>query len=263
MIRHSFKGVVEVIAAKNRHERKLRIFRYHAHAIEGEYCYYGYPGNATQMENAFKLRYQVFCEECGFMPKECFLDGQEKDAYDSVQSTRMLVALDPDRENNVFGVIRAVRDPQNAMYNSRSLFDSRGNLIEKLPIEKHISVAAFRDRGRNIEQVTSLVVGSSRGKRVHFGLFKSIYLDAVDHNIDDIFIQANPSAVWLFEAIGFEKIYEGRYKIIDEHSIENNRDVPVCGMHLDMHNIHHCFLSYFQKSSHCFLFRGEEYINYN
>lgn len=263
MIQHSFSGFFEVATAKNCHERKLKIFRYHAHAIEGEQCYYDYPRNATQRENAFKLRYQVFCDECGFMPKEYFRDGKEKDIYDAVDSTRMLVAFDPDQENNVFGVIRAVRDPRNAMYNRHPFFDTEGNLIEKLPIEKHISVAAFRDRGRNIEQVTSLAVGSNRGKKVHFGLFKSVYLDAVDHKIDDIFIQANPAAAWLFEAIGFEKVYEGRYAIIDGPSVENNREVPVCGMHLDMHNINQCFLAYFQKPSHCFLFRGEEYIVYN
>lgn len=243
---------------KDNHERKVQLSRNHAHRIRGESFYYDYPQNAFQLERVFRLRYQVFCEECGFIPKELFPDGKERDMYDYIQSTRMFVALDPDKQNDVLGVIRAVRDPQNTAYNPYPLFD-QGDLIEELPIEKYVSLSPFRDKGRNIEQVTNLTVGHGKGKKIHFGLFKSICLDALDHNIDDIFIQANPKAAWMFEAIGFERMYEGRYSII-ECSVAHNKEVPVCGMHLDMHNINETFLRYFNQPSNSFLFRERKYL---
>ena len=249
-----------VLTAKN-HERKIRMFRATANNIDRELFYYDYPQNVAQKEKAFGLRYQIFCLECGYIPEKLFPDKRVKDDYDDIASTKILVALNSGNKNGVLGTVRAIRDPKNKLYNSKEVYDSKGKLIDKLPIENHVSLAGFRDRSRNIGQVTSLAVGYERGKKISFGLLKSAYLDCLDNNIDDVFIQANPYASWMFEAIGFKKMFRGWYKIVDDYMGEENIDVPVVGMHLDMHNVNEHFLRYFDKSSSHFLFRTKTHQN--
>jgi len=214
------------------------------------------------MEKTFQLRYNVFCLEYGYIPHKLFPNGKERNKYDNIKSTRMFVALDVKKTDNVLGVIRAIRDPKNKIYNSQDLYDSKGKIIDTLPVEKHISLDDFREKKRNVEQVTSLAIGFGRGKKMAYGLFKCIYLDAMDHMIDDIFIHARPDLCWMFEAIGFKKIYQGRYKIATGSKIKENKDVPVTIMHLDMHKIDSEFIKYFHKSNNSFLFRQKEYSVY-
>jgi len=250
---------LESVAPIKDYERKVGISRKFAATIDQELFLYDYPRSAQQRQDAFELRYKVFCEECGFIPQELFPDGKETDAYDGLSSTRMFVVLDP-RTYETIGVVRAIRDPLNPHFNPSG---AESGAVNKLPMERHFSLDEFRNQGRNIEQVSSLAVSRCRGKKVPFGLFKSIYLDAIDHGIDDIFIQANPVVAWLFEGIGFRKLYECWHALLEESPVPTNKKVPVYGMHLDMSKIHGDFIDYFNRPSSCFLFRGKPYAFHN
>lgn len=237
-----------------KYERKVSIGKKIALGIRDEIFYYDMPQNELQRERGFSLRYQVFCAEMGCMPKKSFVDKKVRDVYDTVDSTRIFLSLHPRNRDTVVGTVRAIRDPLNKLYNKEIPHTSDSNPITSLPIEKHLDLSAFRQKNKNIEQVTSLAVGKHRGKKIPFALFKCIYLDGVAHNIDYIFIQANPSYSWMFGGIGFKKIYETSHAVTSDHFTHQGKEVPVIGMYLDMHAITKEYLTYFNTPHDHFLF---------
>jgi len=245
-----------VLDDKN-YERKVRIGKKIALGIRNEQFYYDVPQNGLQQDRAFGLRYQVFCLEMGYIPKKLFIDKKVQDAYDSIESTRIFVVRHPYRRDIVVGTVRAIRDPLNKLFNKETPLTADGKPITALPIEQHIDLSPFRKKNKNIEQVTSLAVGKHRGKKIPFALFKSIYLDAAAHNIDYIFIQANPSYSWMFSGIGFKKIYENRHSLISAHTPYPSKEVPVIGMYLDMRAITGEYLAYFTSPNDHFLFQRQ------
>ncbi|MFC1752964.1 hypothetical protein ACFL96_06170 [Thermoproteota archaeon] len=228
--------------------------------IEREHFYFDYACSRWQRSQVFALRYKLFCLEYGHIPSGLYPNKQEHDIFDRIASTKHFVAFCDGRSGKICGTIRAIRDPRNTRFASSHMRGHPASQRGSLPIERHYSLRKFRRRGRNIEQVASLAVERGRGERIYFGLCKCVYLDAIDHGIDDIFIQANPRLAWLFEAIGFKKIYESWHGISSSNSKGAHKEIPVVGMHLDMSKIHKDFLSYFTLSSGHFLFRNKERI---
>lgn len=60
----------------------------HAHALQGvdRYFYlrcHDRAAGAEELAPIYALRYAIYCEECGFLPKESFPDGLESDQYDA------------------------------------------------------------------------------------------------------------------------------------------------------------------------------------
>jgi len=237
------------------YERKIRIGKKIALGIGDEHFYYDVPQNEMQREGAFSLRYQVFCLEMGYIPKVLFADKKVRDVYDAIGSTRIFVALHPRKRNTVVGTVRAVRDPLNQFFNKERPQAPNGRRIASLPIEGHIDLSPFREKNKNIEQVTSLAVGRHRGKKIPFALFKCIYLDGIAHNVDYIFIQANPSYAWMFSGIGFKKIYEGTHVLASAKASQPGKEVPVVGMYLNMRAISKEYLAYFTTPNSHFLFQ--------
>jgi len=59
-----------------------RVYFYCEPGSMEHYFYFEKADNAAQLEALYSLRYQVYCEERGFIPKDRYPDGRESDQYD-------------------------------------------------------------------------------------------------------------------------------------------------------------------------------------
>lgn len=234
-------------------QRKVANTRRKVARIPKERYYFDYAKTEEQCRKAFALRYRVFCLEHGFLCHKQFPDQLQTDVFDSAVSTKHILGFCSGQEGDVCGTMRVIRDPQNPRFASPDVpvLERRDH---KLPMESHYPFKFFREQARNIEQVTSLACRKGVSEQMYFGLCKSIYWDAVNHGVDDIFIQANPSLAWLFEAIGFKELYAAEHSINMHKDPVSHRNIPVIGMHLDMCRIADEFLTYFHSPDPRFLF---------
>jgi hypothetical protein len=237
----------------SQHNRKVKHTRYKASRIKEERYFFNYARTDNQRSQAFALRYKVFCLERNFIPHHFYPDQQQTDEFDFQNFTDHLIGFCAGMLDCICGTMRIIRDPQNSCFASRNLSISDAP-TKTLPMEVYYPLTEFRKHGRNIEQVTSLAFTKGIREQMYFGLCKGIYLDAVHHRIDDIFIQANPLMAWLFEAIGFKQLYSRHHAISEPHNGDTHHEIPVIGMHLDMGAITHEFLKYFTLPDPHFLF---------
>lgn len=237
----------------SQHDRKVKHTRYKASKIKEERYSFDYARTDDQRSQAFALRYQVFCLERNFIPHHFYPDQQQTDEFDSQKFTDHVIGFSVGVADDISGTMRIIRDPQNPVFTSDSQ-SIPADQTKTLPMEAYYPLNGFRKRCRNIEQVTSLAFMKGIREQMYFGLCKGIYLDAVHHRINDIFIQANPLMAWLFEAIGFKPLYSTHHAISSTNNNDTQHKIPVIGMHLDMSEITREFLQYFALLDPHFLF---------
>ncbi len=236
------------------HQRKVENTRRKAERVTNERFYFDYARTEVQRKQAFALRYRVFCLEREFLAHQLYPDKQQRDAFDVFESTKQCIGFYPEPSWDICGTMRIIRDPKN-----KKFLSERASLPvaqkKVLPIESQYSLKPFRDQSHNIEQVTSLAFTRGASEQIYFGLCKCVYLDAIHHGIDDIFIQANPLLAWLFEAIGFKQLYATCHPISMKKDSIVHKELPVIGMHLDMKKITDEFRKYFALPDPHFLFQ--------
>lgn len=238
----------------SQHDRKVKHTRYKASKIKKERYFFNYARTDNQRSQAFALRYQVFCLERNFIPHHFYPDQQQTDEFDSQKFTDHVIGFSAGMADDISGTMRIIRDPQNPCFAPDNL-SMPNPKTGTLPLEAYYPLNEFRKQGRNIEQVTSLAFTKGIREQMYFGLCKGIYLDAIHHRIDDIFIQANPLMAWLFEAIGFKPLYSTHHAIsAQDNNTGTHHEIPVIGMHLDMGAITREFLQYFTLPDPHFLF---------
>jgi len=103
-----------------------------------------------ELENVFRLRYKVYCEECGFEKKEDYPDGIERDEYDE-HSTHFAAV----RKGVVIGTVRLIHNSEKG-----------------LPIEHHTRIdedLSHLDRDK-LAEISRLAVSKTFRKRARDGL---------------------------------------------------------------------------------------------
>lgn len=222
------------------------------HAAYAEPARYVECVTQEHRDAAFRCRYAVHVEECGFLPADAYPDGLEHDEYDAVPGlTRMFAALPRENANGrVYGTVRVIRDPLNP-----ELAGERApNGITKLPVEQFLDLAPWRADGGRIEQVGSLAVYQEwRRRGVPDGLFKSVLLDYDRHRIAHMFIEANPSVKWLFAAIGFKEVLTTQAPLKPGVRGGAGVVVPIVVMHLDMRELTAEYRDYFRSTDESFV----------
>lgn len=108
--------------------------------------------STSLLQEVYKIRYQVYCEELNYEPKENFPDGMEKDIYDS-HSIHCLLQHKP--TGNYAGCVRIV-------------IPRKGNLTTTFPWQKFASSLVYphsKHEWTNICEISRLAVYSQFRKR--------------------------------------------------------------------------------------------------
>lgn len=116
-----------------------------------------HPYDRALMVSAFKLRYHVYCLECGFENPENYPDEMEQDTYDS-SSVHFVAVNDHDK---VIGTIRLIRYSQLGF-----------------PLEKHCPVAIKKNdcNPAGMAEISRLAVDRKwRSPEVTLGLWREVY----------------------------------------------------------------------------------------
>jgi N-acyl-L-homoserine lactone synthetase len=149
----------------------------------------------AELEQAFKIRYQVFGEEFGFLDVDQYPDQKESDEYDGLDITTNFLAI---IHNKPAGTIRFTRD------------SSRG-----LHTENFADLAALRLQGRKLGEGSRFaVLPEYRGKtkKISLGLLKILHNYAVHQGLNDLCISsAANKVVEVYKAMGYYQIGETKY----------------------------------------------------
>lgn len=117
-----------------------------------------------RMEDLFRLRYQVYVNECGFEDKANHKDGREEDVYDKHSSHFCAIAFDPEQPKKspqIIGTVRMIHG------------FSEGLPQNKLPIESHCPfwedearrLDSFRREGIRFAEISRLAISKDFRKR--------------------------------------------------------------------------------------------------
>jgi len=162
--------------------------------------------NPAEIEGLYRLRYEVYCLEKGFLSREDYPDGLEKDQYDP-RSVHFLV-VDPDDHDHhdILGMLRLIRDSELGF-----------------PIERHFTLTRpIKNRIRTVELSRLIVAKKARRLSLHIlmGLSKEVYHWAQEHNVEDFYaVLEDPLLRFLiriglpFSKVGEEAWYMGAVTI--------------------------------------------------
>lgn len=118
-----------------------------------------------EIEDIYRLRYKVYCEEYGYIDKKLFPDGLEKDKYD--ESSSYLVIRD--KKNEVAATVRIIKNSE-----------------EGFPIQEHFSFnidTSKIDQDRLVEISRLIVAKKYRRKHLIIFLLKGLSVYAINKNV--------------------------------------------------------------------------------
>jgi N-acyl amino acid synthase of PEP-CTERM/exosortase system len=146
--------------------------------------------NDLMMHRLYRLRYQVYCEECNFIRPEDYPDKIEKDEYDK-QSVHF-AAMDKDGE--LIGTVRLIlpgplllpiqRHCPGAAINEKAVPQIKGAEISRLIISKRLrrrkDDGLFYEPQVSDQKVTDLEGNQflRRAKPMAFGLYRELYRES-------------------------------------------------------------------------------------
>jgi len=155
--------------------------------------------NDFEKKQAFSLRYVVYCEEIGYLPKERYPNKIEIDEYDSV--SKIFVVK---KKGQVIGTIRVVPNHNNL-----------------LPTEKYFNEAKRITKSmKKYAEVSRFVVNRNyRGTEVTIGLIKIVILYAYKNNFTHYLITCPAPHEKIYNKFGFKRVTKPyRYQgVNDKH----------------------------------------------
>jgi N-acyl-L-homoserine lactone synthetase len=152
----------------------------------------------SELEEEYKLRYQVYCEEYGYLDKEKFPDKMEHDEYDPVSDHFVM----RDKNHEIAALVRVIR-----------------NSPLGFPLEKHfvpnIDISTI-ERSRLVEISRLIVAKKYRKQKLLLFLLKGLYHFAIHENVSHAYSIMDetlfPLLVKLkvpFKIIGEKSFYQG------------------------------------------------------
>ncbi len=133
------------------------------------------------MAKYYRLRYEIYCHETGFLPAEEYPDGFEKDEYDE-HSIHFVAA---DKDDNVIGTLRLIRDS-----------------VDGFPLEQHCpnydrSKIDFPRSG--LAEISRLTVSKDWRRRKNDGLYgMQSYRSTIENPIPDEIHQKRKRPIIVF-----------------------------------------------------------------
>lgn len=151
-----------------------------------------------ELEEEYRLRYQVYCEEYGYLDKEKFPDKQEHDEYDEFSDHFVM----RDKNHEIAALVRVIR-----------------NSSHGFPLEKHFSPnidISTIERSRLVEISRLIVAKKYRKQRLLLFLLKGLYHFAIHENVSHAYSimdeKLYPLLIKLkvpFKIIGEKSFYQG------------------------------------------------------
>lgn len=140
-----------------------------------------------EKEEIYKLRYKVYCEEIGYLPKERYPNLKEIDQFDDYS----IVFVAKDLKNKIVGSIRIVPNKEHL-----------------LPTEEfHPEFEQYvRNLGKSAEISRLVVLPKYRGGAVTFGLIKTVILYALKNNILFYLLSCSLRHEEIYKKFGFKRI---------------------------------------------------------
>ncbi|MFA5135402.1 MAG: GNAT family N-acyltransferase [Patescibacteria group bacterium] len=148
----------------------------------------------------FRLRYQVYCLEKGFLPKEDYPSEMETDQYD-VYATSIVVT---NQHSQVIGGIRIIPNHQ-----------------KQVLTEEHYTVKQYMPNNARYAELSRFVVKKDfRNKIVSLGLIKSAIIYAINNGITHFVITCSVEHGERYKQFGFRAIsFPYKYYGVDDKSL--------------------------------------------
>lgn len=116
---------------------------------------YGVIDNPELLQEAFRLRYRVYCHECNFIKEEDYPEGFEKDEYDP------------------YSIEFFAKDSEGLIGTARLILDSPLGF----PLEEHCKNNLFIDKNalprKNCAEISRLVISKEYRRRINDGMYYS------------------------------------------------------------------------------------------
>ena len=140
--------------------------------------YFKVVENDFELENCYRLRYNVYCEEKAWLSKADFPNGMETDKYDD--RAMHIIALDHDF--NAVGTMRILRDKD----------------YDYLPYEKHPSLKGKKLDLPNLVELSRFVIRSqSNTLQITRGILRAVYQSSLNIGVDNWVNVCEPSLIRL------------------------------------------------------------------
>jgi N-acyl-L-homoserine lactone synthetase len=157
-----------------------------------------------ELEKIFKLRYQVYCVEKGYLKSEDYPDGLEKDKFD--EHSVHFVALETTNTDRLIGCVRLI------------LFNKYG-----FPAELHCTLFEKTSNPNKTIEISRLIVDKDYRSSRHFillGLCKEIYLYNKLNNITHCYAVVDRLLFELLQKLGLP------FKQIGESALYMGETIP-------------------------------------
>lgn len=147
--------------------------------------------NDEELKKTYKLRYEVYCLEKGYLNPDNYPDKQEIDEFDKRSGTTNVIAID--KNNTIIGMIRIV---PNDLYNS------------ELPSESYHSLKEYRKYNKSIAELSRFIISKVYRKniKIYFGLVKGAMLYAKKYGINNFCISVSTLFIDRYRIFGFKKV---------------------------------------------------------
>ncbi len=129
-----------------------------------------------ELQNCFRLRYQVYCNEKQWLAPDQFPNGLESDEYDS--KAIHVIAMDEDFK--LVGMMRILRDKD----------------FKRLPYEDHPGMKGTKLNAPNVAEISRFIVTAATNRLlVTKGLIRQVYQTSRNLGIDNWIFVCEPSLV--------------------------------------------------------------------
>lgn len=193
--------------------KKLIEFWYFKKTFKNKFIYYT-TNNAKELDELYKIRYQVYCEEYNYLDKKNYVNQKESDIYDNVS---VHFVLRDKKNNNIAATVRLILNTE------------LGFPIEKnFKVDIHVPI-----KNRNsMAEISRLIVSRKYRKRYLLlalikGLYAYIKFNKLTHIysvLDDKLYPTLTDIGFPFKEIGSPTTYQGITSpyILDIAEMEHN-----------------------------------------
>lgn len=200
---------------------------------------------ATEMEEVYRLRYKVYCLECGYEKASDYMDGLESDDFDDV-STHFIAA--EKQSGKVVGTARIIHAQEKGLP-ALKYFKLQKELLPDVPMSQVGEISRLAISKEYRRQVVDNAIQDNKvvsirqrnaGKRLRrrfeadlvCGLYHSIYQESIERGMTHLFAVMS----------------EGLFAILQRWGLEFKPVGPV----VDYHGLRRPYIAAIEENMHCF-----------
>lgn len=186
---------------------------------------------AEEIEEAHRIRYQVYCVETEFLKREDNPGGLEIDPFDAHSDQALLIHRPTDLTAGTVRLVRPSMSKDHGGLPARIASEALQNLRERLPLETTGEISrfaiskAFRQRqndalfGALTEEQRAEAQAQIRRAIPHItlGLMQAIFVMSLRHNMTHLCAIIDPALLRLLSRLGLDFIAEG--ELVEFHGM--------------------------------------------